>query len=110
LSELSLRNKDIGIGITSNDIIKNSKRLQKLDIYGVACDPSFIELLLNENNVRSLEVMDLTQTNISAQMLAASLAKTKSWPSLNSLSLTKYSNEEDFGGALKAIGQVSRIR
>lgn len=66
---------------------------------------------MNENNnVRSLEVMDLTQTNISAQMLAASLAKTKSWPSLNSLSLTKYSNEEDFGGALKAIGQVSRIR
>lgn len=108
LSELSLRNKDIGIGITSNDIIKNSKRLQKLDIYGVACDPSFIELLLNENNnVRSLEVMDLTQTNISAQMLAASLAKTRSWPSLNSLSLTKYSNEEDFGGALKAIGQVA---
>lgn len=66
---------------------------------------------MNENNnVRSLEVMDVTQTTLSAQMLAASLAKTRSWPTLKSLSLTKYSNEEDFGTALKAIGQVSQIR
>ena len=65
---------------------------------------------MNENhNTRSLEVLDVTQTNITAQMLAASLTKLKSWQVLNSLSLTKYSNEEDFGGALKAIGQVSQI-
>jgi len=68
-------------------------------------------LLLNENgNISSLEVLDLTQTNITAQLLAASLAKSKPWTSLNSLSLTKYSNEEEFGGALKTIGQVSQIQ
>lgn len=71
---------------------------------------NIISLVLNENhNVRSLEVVDVTQTNITAQILLASLTKAKSWQTLNSLSLTKYNNEEDFGGALKAIGQVSGL-
>jgi hypothetical protein len=67
----------------------------------------FFSLLLNENlNIRSLEVLDLTQTSITAQLLASTVAKNRPWTTLKSLSLTKYSNEEDFGAALKTVGQV----